>query len=415
MNENTKKRLKLILKLFSVIIVILSSIWWYTSASSNISIQTAEALKFENSGNYQEAINTYNDLLKNWPPLLFDYQYGMIQLNLSRNYDHLADFGTGQENYLELSRDSLKQALTVFSPTRYPDKYVAIEENLGIIYQKLSEHRNRQENVQNSLNSFNLAYNALYGKGDINDYATFYMNLGITYENRGFYENNESDIQKARECFQKGLKYINIDNNPELYAKIQTNYGQVAGSFDDSLYAYREALKVYNPEKYPFEYALLQQNLGASYLNDFIETGSKEYPPNTTSLDIALSHLKNTHDYFTFDKRPIDYAKIKKIEGLVYVNLGLSKDREKNFILAKNAYTESLKVRNPIDFPREYAMTNADVAFLYLYLGDVKNNSEDRAAADEAFNKALTGFSSDSPEYNQIQTHYQEFQRLINS
>ncbi|MCD6451897.1 MAG: tetratricopeptide repeat protein [Acidobacteria bacterium] len=147
--------------------------------------------------------------------------------------------------------------------------------------------------------------------------------------------------------------------------------------------AFKKALKVYTPEKFPYEYALTQYNLGTAY-GTLAEVENKR--ENCTK---AINAYNQAFEVYTIEKYPYDYAGTQNNLGNAYLTLAEVENKRGNCIKAINAFNEALKVFTIEKYPYEYATTQYNLGSAYHTLAKVEDKRENCRRAYKAYKEAL--------------------------
>ena len=191
-------------------------------------------------------------------------------------------------------------------------------------------------------------------------------------------DNSPESLLKAQALFEKAIPVLEQQGLAEEVAEVEMNLGlvlQALAGFNkalitDCISAYQRSLKVFNRNKFPKEYAILQNNLATAFLsiamND--ERGKIREALAVQSFETALEVI-NLVDH------PIEYAMLQNNLGNALQYTSSSHPVENN-LRALEAYTEALKVRNANDMPLEYANTIANKANCLRNLPDDLENPQ---------------------------------------
>jgi tetratricopeptide (TPR) repeat protein len=177
---------------------------------------------------------------------------------------------------------------------------------------------------------------------------------------------------KARDCFEASLKSLKVLGTPEEVAEVEMNLGLVtqslaqsgAGRIQDAIQSYHRALRTFNKESYPGEFAILHNNLAIAYLS--IPMSDER---GKMSEALAVQSFEEVLKVVNIVDQPVEYAMIQNNLGnaLQYVSSGHVVE---NNLRALTAYDEALKVRNRRDTPLEYANTISNKANVLRNLPD---------------------------------------------
>lgn len=127
---------------------------------------------------------------------------------------------------------------------------------------------------------------------------------------------NNSQFEEAIEEYNH-IQEISHDKFPYEYAMAQNNLGNAYNGLmkvkdkdinaQNAINAYQEALKISTVEKYPIDYATIQINLGNAY-GSLAEVRDKE-----VNAQNAINACKEALKIFTVEKYPINYLDIVKL------------------------------------------------------------------------------------------------------
>ena len=178
-----------------------------------------------------------------------------------------------------------------------------------------------------------------------------------------------SYAQSAGEVYENILKVISVQNDAVEYGITQKKLGDIRyvlsqhyegreeriSSATESIQAYNESLRVYRLEKYPEEYAMVQNNLGNAnhWLAEEIDEGH--------NYEKAIQAYNESLRVYRLEKYPEEYAMVQNNLGVSYYTLAKIEDHIKNHKESINAFDEALKVYTSEKFPREYDMTKANL------------------------------------------------------
>ncbi len=179
-------------------------------------------------------------------------------------------------------------------------------------------------------------------------------------------------LHRAQAAFETALPVFNELGRPEEQAEVWMNLGLVIqtlaavnqAKITDAINAYQRALRVFDAERYPAEFAILHNNLATAFLS-IPMTDARAKMREALAVQSFESALKviNIVDH------PAEYAMLQNNLGnaLQYAS---SAHAVENNLRALKAYDEALRVRNPRDTPLEYANTIANKANALLNLPD---------------------------------------------
>ncbi|HIC79919.1 MAG TPA: hypothetical protein EYP07_02995 [Kiloniellaceae bacterium] len=206
-------------------------------------------------------------------------------------------------------------------------------------------------------------------------------------------------IVEAREAFETALETLRTEGAAEEVAEAEMNLGlalqNLAGAqmarIQDAIGAYQRALRTFDRQRFPKEFAILQNNLATAFLSiPFTdERGKMREALAVQAFEEGLS-VVNLIDH------PSEYAMLQNNLGnaLQYVS---SSHRVENGLRALEAYDEALKVRSARSAPGEYANTIANKANCLANLPDdpadpAAGNTDNCAAAIALYREAMVIF-----------------------
>jgi len=230
-----------------------------------------------------------------------------------------------------------------------------------------------------------------------------YFNLGIALTECSTGD-REANLNKAICSYNKILLSFEKEKYLFNYACVQNNLGiaytdlsavrdkEVNLGF--AIKAYLEALKVYTPEKFSQDYAMTQGNLGNAYC------GLSEVRNTETNLRLATKAYHEALKVITLEKFPHGYAMIQGNLGSAYGKLSEVRNTETNLELAIKACQEALRVFTFEKFPQDYAKIQGNLGNAYWSLSEVRNTETNLELAIKACQEALRVFTFEKfPQY----------------
>lgn len=171
-------------------------------------------------------------------------------------------------------------------------------------------------------------------------------------------------LLKARHAFETIRKVLIDHGNHEEAAELELNLGLVLQSLasvgkapvTDAIKAYQRALRTFEAQKFPKEFAILQNNLATAFLSIPL---TDERAKMREAL--AVQSFEEGLRVVTLIDHPSEYAMLQNNLGnaLQYAS---SSHAVENNLRALDAYDEALKVRTRMTTPLEYANTIANKA-----------------------------------------------------
>ncbi|MGQ0671574.1 MAG: hypothetical protein ACT4N2_01660 [Hyphomicrobium sp.] len=179
-------------------------------------------------------------------------------------------------------------------------------------------------------------------------------------------------LEEARVALDAAIRVLRNDGSPEELAEAEMNHGLVLQSLagmrrariTDAIAAYQRSLRTFDRQRFPQEFAILQNNLATAFLSiPFTDERAKMREA------LAVQAFEEGLKVVNLIDHPSEYAMLQNNLGnaLQYVS---SSHTVENNIRALDAYDEALKVRSRETMPLEYANTIANKANCLLNLPD---------------------------------------------
>jgi tetratricopeptide (TPR) repeat protein len=264
-----------------------------------------EGQEHERTGNFQEAIQSYEKILKFRPSNDVDK---VSAYNLVGNcYFNLYE--------LEIAMQNFQKALDLVEKLK-DEKYksngkMITFHNIGCVYKELSLWKDAQKYLEYSLKES--------------------VNL-------------DDDLQKANTL-------LNIS---DIYYKL--NKPKIAiGKLFQAIQAYQESLKVHTPEDFPMQYAVTQNNLGNAYQT------LAEVEDKAGNCNKAIQAYQESLKVHTPEDFPMQYAVTQNNLGTAYQTLAKVEDKAGNCNKAIQAFQEALKVYSKEEFPEVYRIIEENI------------------------------------------------------
>lgn len=191
-------------------------------------------------------------------------------------------------------------------------------------------------------------------------------------------EQGTEALEAARACFDGALPVLRANGTPEEVAEAEMNLGLVlqslAGShrarITDAIAAYQRALRTFDRQRFPQEFAILQNNLATAFLSiPFSDERAKMREA------LAVQAFEEGLKVVSLVDHPSEYAMLQNNLGNALQYASSSHPVENNF-RAIEAYDEALKVRARETMPIEYANTIANKANCLWNLPDDAEHPE---------------------------------------
>ena len=191
-------------------------------------------------------------------------------------------------------------------------------------------------------------------------------------------DGGDAAIEEARQAFVEVLPTLQRLGNPPEVAEAEMNLGlclQHLGRIRDAIAAYQRALRTFDAQRYPVEFALLQNNLATAFLS---------MPENKISEALAVQCFEQALKTVNLIDHPAEYAMLQNNLGNALQSIASGHVAE-NHVRALAAYDEALKVRTRAARPVERANTLANKANCLWSLGEVDQAKACYREAQELF------------------------------
>ncbi|HXU31616.1 MAG TPA: hypothetical protein VN851_13665 [Thermoanaerobaculia bacterium] len=171
-------------------------------------------------------------------------------------------------------------------------------------------------------------------------------------------------LQQALEGLDDAAPALQALGLPEEVAEMEMNRGLIvqslaamgSGRIQDAITAYQRALRVFDRDRFPKEFAILHNNLATAFLSVSVGgEGSK------MSEALAVTSFEEGLRGVNLVDHPVEYAMLQNNLGNALQSVATSHALE-NRLRALDAYDEALRVRTRTDMPLEYANTIANKA-----------------------------------------------------
>jgi len=179
-------------------------------------------------------------------------------------------------------------------------------------------------------------------------------------------------LETARAAYEEAIPVLTRTGTAEELAEAEMNLGLVVQSLagagrariTDAISAYQRALRTFDRNRHPGEFAILQNNLATAFLSmPFIDERSKMREA------LAVQAFEEGLKVVNLIDHPSEYAMLQNNLGNALQYASSSHVIENN-LRALDAYDEALKVRTRETTPLEYANTIANKSNCLLNLPD---------------------------------------------
>ncbi len=181
-----------------------------------------------------------------------------------------------------------------------------------------------------------------------------------------FYAAGLRESRKAKDLQGEASNLVGIANT---YMLRPASSGKVRGdNIRKAVEHYSKALKVFNRDEYPVDYAGTQNNLGNAYT--YLPSATSE--ERAENVRKAIDCYKAALEIFKKGEYPVDYAMTQNNIGIAYMYLpsATSEERARNVRAAIECYRAALKIRKKDEYPQDYCQTAANLG---LVLASIDN------------------------------------------
>lgn len=177
-------------------------------------------------------------------------------------------------------------------------------------------------------------------------------------------EGGTASLERARDTLNSAIPVLRTDGEAEELAEAEMNLGLILQSLSsvnkaritDAIAAYQRSLRTFDRNRFPAEFAILQNNLATAFLSiPFTDERSKMREA------LAVQAFEEGLKVVNLIDHPAEYAMLQNNLGNALQYASSSHVLENN-LRALEAYDEALKVRARDAMPLEYANTIANKA-----------------------------------------------------
>ncbi len=197
--------------------------------------------------------------------------------------------------YLDRAIQAYEAALVNIQPQTQTQFCAMIQNNLGAVCGDLARYRDPADNLQKSVNAYQVAleYRRLAAdrtdSSAVQQYAATVNNLGTAYWNLAQHRNSVTNLKQAIATYNEAIRYYTPAQQPLEYAMIQNNLGTAYWNLAQyeqpenylllAISAYEVALQYRTPQVVPAACAATQNNLGTAYwhLANYYKRKPKEH------------------------------------------------------------------------------------------------------------------------------------------
>jgi len=323
-----------------------------------------------------------------------DYQDGVSQAEKSEVREL---FAKARAHYARGEfREAIKDFTQCFDLEEDSEKRGALNLQIGNCYYEQRKYLKAAESYAAGLRESRKAK-------DLQGEASNLASIANTYINRPASSGKArgDNVWKAVEYCRNALKVFDKDEYPIEYAATQNNLGNAyrdlpaataeerAKNIRAAIECYGAALEIYKKDEYPVEYAGTQNNLGATYTNLPAATPKERAKNIKAAIECYLAAL----EIFKKDEYPVEYATTRNNLGNAYTYLpsATSEERAENVRNAIECYKAALEIRKKDEYPVDYATTQNNLGGTYMDLPatTAEERAENIKQAINCFQEAL--------------------------
>lgn len=372
-----------------------SEIWAMTQ--NNLGTAYYQRLAGHRASNLESAITAFQAALQIYTQQDFPQDWAMTQNNLGDAYcDRL--LGDRAEN-LEVAIQAFQFALQIYNLEDFPDQWAMVQNNLGTVY-RLRIQGDPAENIETALSCFQQALQVYRQETSPQNWAIAQGNRGNAYMER-IWGDTANNLEQAIASFQAVLQTYSPQSDLENWARVQNKLGtayhrrisqyqdqilktiihrefeqpldeQIAAyevelqaeqiqALELAISTYQTALKNCTQQRYPEQWAEIQNNLGNAY-RDYIGDDRAE---NLEQAIVSYNEALKVYDRQSYPER---WALLQNNLGDVYAERSIGNSHE-NLVQAIRYHQAALSVYTESHFPKYYVNTQCYLGLVYQRLG----------------------------------------------
>jgi tetratricopeptide (TPR) repeat protein len=322
----------------------------------------------------------------------------------------------GDNAALMVSIAAYREALNEITRERVPLEWAKTQNNLGAALLRLGERESGSTRVEEAVAAFREALTEWTQERVPLQWAATHDNLGSALFRLGEHESGTARLEQAVAAYHAALTERTQERVPLEWAMTQQNLGNAFSTLGEresgqeesirhleaAVAAYRAALTERTRERVPLKWAMTQNNLG----NALKMLGERE-----SRQDESIRRLKEAvaahHAALTERPRervPLQWATTQNNLGAALASLGERESRQdeaiRRLVEAVKAYRAALTERTRERVPRDWAMTQFNLAAALSALGERESGRERSIRHLEeavvAYRAALTEWTNES-------------------
>jgi tetratricopeptide (TPR) repeat protein len=248
-------------------------------------------------------------------------------------------------------------------------EHARVRREQGFAYQLLATKQDKAANLAKAAQAFQASIKILPRSEDPEFHAVAQQALGLAYYDTASCNDPEFNLTKAARAFEKALELFQTGQSGQR-AQVQVNYGkallQLADFGNDqtcltkAIKLFETALNYYRKSRSAIMRGTILNHLGVCYQRLFEAVS----PRKSEYLKLALEALMEALKLFPSGKTPLEYAMTQNNLGATYSLLATVGNSKLNINLAIQAYETALKIFTPATDPQEHQKVKANLAKL---------------------------------------------------
>lgn len=271
-------------------------------------------------------------------------EWSLAQNNLGLSLKSLGEREAGVTHYTA-AIEAFRAALSVQSPETNPTDWSVSQNNLGAVQVLLGMRQLDDARLNEAVETLRGTLAVLSRDRVPLQWAQAYGNLGAALLWLGTNATDNSQLEQAAAAFRATLEEVTPERALPDWVTAMTNLGNALtqlgrrGDHDSLLAgveAYRSVIAALPRDSSPLQWALAQNNLGATLnLAGEIENDPARFEEARAALELALQ--TNTRELV-----PLDWAMTQQNLGNVLANIGLREAGTETLLAAVAAYRSAL-------------------------------------------------------------------------
>lgn len=310
-------------------------------------------------GSYAKAVTILSPMLQNLSPVEDRELMGKIQYRLGACQRRIGSHERGQGNLLR-SGEALREAVSLFSPSRLHSLQVRALSELAGLYEDMAHRQNPVENLLLSKKTWETATLTARSLGLAHQEAVFKSRSGTALRHLASYTERRAHLIKAVETYEEAILVPNaFPDEDSLFEKavILKMMGDVRVELSElqqreenlarAVSAYDEVLEIMTPEKHPGERGVTLLDSGRVLLDVY---DSEQSPAH---LRKALRSLREAVDLVKSESDRFRKGLAMGLMGDALIRYAEVKDRKDNLERAVRFYETALGfLKNPEHSPQ---------------------------------------------------------------